>query len=214
MVDLRGSRGNDVMIGPKYGGATFYGGDGDDRLIAIAATASSRHAFYGGAGNDHLQGGAGRDTLDGGTGDDSIYAGAGRNKIFAGHGNDWIEGGDSASVIHTGPGRNRVKLARGNDTLHIGTGVTQVATGGGHTHFVPLYGGVTLVEKWAAGHVYDFSAWPKPPQLVQLGDRVEFTLGLSILRVLGVPKAGHDIAAQVRWPQAGATGGEDQPFSS
>jgi hypothetical protein len=28
MVDVRGSRGNDVMIGPKYGGATFYGGEG------------------------------------------------------------------------------------------------------------------------------------------------------------------------------------------
>lgn len=197
LVDLRGSRGDDVLIGPKYGGATFYGGEGDDRLIAIAKLPTSRHAFYGGAGNDHLQGGGGRDILDGGTGDDTIYAGGGRNQIFAGHGNDWIEGGDGSSVIHTGPGRNRVKLGQGHDTLHVGTGVSQVATAGGNTHFIPAYGGVTLVDKWAAGQVYDFSGWPAAPQMTRHGDMVEFTLGLSLLRVLGVDK-GADVMGQVR----------------
>ena len=202
LVDVRGSRRNDVLIGPKYGGATFYGGGDDDSLIAIAKLPTARHAFFGGAGNDHLQGGGGRDTLDGGTGDDTIDAGDGRNLIFAGHGNDWIEGGDSSSVIHTGPGRNRVKLGRGNDTLHIGTGVSHVATAGGSTVFLPAYGGVTLVDKWAAGQVYDFSAWPKKPVLTQHGDVAEFTLGLSILRVRGVA-AGADVSAQMRWGQGG-----------
>ena len=202
LVDVRGSRGDDVLIGPKYGGATFYGGDGDDRLIAIAKLPTARHAFYGGAGNDHLQGGGGRDILDGGTGDDTIYAGDARNVIFAGHGNDWIEGGDGSSVIHTGPGRNRVKLGRGNDTLHIGTGVSHVAAAGGNTVFVPAYGGVTLVDKWAAGQVYDFSAWPARPQMTRHGDVAEFTLGLSILRVMGVAE-GADVMGQAKWGEGG-----------
>ncbi|MFN3606059.1 MAG: calcium-binding protein, partial [Cypionkella sp.] len=182
---------------------TFYSGEGDDRLIAIAKLPSSRHVFYGGAGNDHLQGGGGRDVLDGGTGDDTIYAGGGRNQIFAGHGNDWVEGGDGSSVIHTGPGRNRVKLGRGNDTLHLGTGIAHIRAGGGNTHFVPAYGGVTIVDKWAAGQVYDLTAWPQMPVMTQTGDMVEFTLGLSILRVLGVP-AGTDLRAQMRCGAADA----------
>jgi arylsulfatase A-like enzyme len=207
MVDLRGSRGNDVLVGPKYGGATFYGGEGDDQLIAIAALPTSAHEFYGGAGNDHLQGGAGRDMLDGGTGDDSIYAGGGRNQIFAGHGNDWIEGGDGRSLIHTGPGRNTVVLGRGHDTLHIGSGVTQVEVGGGATVFVPVYGGVTVVDKWAAGQVYDFTAWPRPPRMLRRGGMVEFTLGLSILRLSAVPP-DVDLAAQIRWPVSTDPGAE------
>lgn len=201
LVDVRGSRGDDVLIGPKYGGATFYGGDGDDQLIAIAKLPSSRHAFYGGAGNDRLEGGGGRDILDGGTGDESIFAGGGRNQIFAGHGDDWIEAGDGSSVIHTGPGRNRVKLGKGNDTLHLGSGVSHVATGGGASVFMPVYGGVTIVDQWAAGQVYDFSAWPAKPQITRHGDMVEFTLGLSLLRVLAVA-AQADLAAQMRWEPA------------
>ena len=62
MVDVRGSRLNDVLIGPKYGGATFYGGEGDDRLLAISVSDGSRHQFFGGSGNDYLVGGGGRGT--------------------------------------------------------------------------------------------------------------------------------------------------------
>ncbi len=196
-VDVRGSRGNDILIGPKYGGASFYGGAGNDKLIAIAQLPSARHMFYGGAGNDHLQGGGGRDTLDGGTGDDTIHAGSGRNLIFGGHGNDWISGGDGSSVIHTGPGRNRVTLERGNDTLHVGSGVTQVSAGTGNVVFTPVYGGVTVVENWGAGQVYDLAAWPKAPQFKLNGGVAEFTLGLSVLRILAVPK-GTDVMAQMR----------------
>jgi arylsulfatase A-like enzyme len=205
LVDVRGSRGDDVLIGPKYGGATFYGGDGDDRLIAIAQLPTARHAFYGGAGNDHIQGGGGRDILDGGTGDDTIYAGGGRNQIFAGHGNDWIEGGDASSLIHTGPGRNVVKLGKGNDTLHIGTGISQIKTGGGGTVFIPQYGGATVIEAWAAGQIYDFTAWPRMPELTRHADMAEFTLGLSVLRVLGVPE-GTDMAAQALWNEGEGEG--------
>jgi arylsulfatase A-like enzyme len=198
MVEVQGSRGNDVMIGPKYGGAIFYGGDGDDRLLAIAPSTASRHEFYGGSGNDHLVGGGGRDTLDGGTGDDTIIGTAGRNRIFGGHGNDQITDGAGSSVIHTGPGRNRVALGGGDDTLHGGTGINLVDPGKGAVVLVLAYGGVTHLGRWAAGQVYDLSAWPKAPRITRRPDgTTDVTLGLSVLRIVGVPE-GHDLTPQIR----------------
>lgn len=198
MVDVRGSRGNDVMIGPKYGGATFHGGAGDDELRAISVSESSRHFFYGGAGNDRLIGGGGRDVLDGGTGDDTIIGTAARNRIYGGHGNDDILDGDGSSVVETGPGRNRVRLGGGNDTVHAGTGVNLIDPGPGAVVFVLAYGGVTHVSRWSPEQVYDLSAWPKPPEVSRRADgSLDVTLGLSVLRLAGVPD-GHDIRAQIR----------------
>ena len=198
MVNVTGSRGNDVMVGPKYGGATFYGGEGDDVLKALTLHENSRHFFYGGAGNDRLSGGSGRDVLDGGTGDDTILGTAGRNRIYGGHGNDYIVDGDGSSVVQTGPGRNRVKLGGGNDTVHAGTGVNQIEPGPGAVVFVLAYGGVTCVSAWQAEQVYDLSAWPKPPQVFRRADgTVDVTLGLSVLRIAGVP-GDHDVSAQIR----------------
>jgi arylsulfatase A-like enzyme len=198
MVDVRGSRGDDVMIGPKYGGATFYGGEGDDVLRAISVSESSRHYFYGGAGNDRLVGGGGRDVLDGGTGDDTIIGTAARNKIYGGHGNDEIHDGDGSSVVHTGPGRNKVRLGGGNDTIHAGTGINLIDPGTGAVVFVLAYGGVTHVSQWHAEQVYDLTAWPKPPQVTRRPDgQVDVTLGLSVLRIAGVP-GDRDVSKQIR----------------
>jgi Ca2+-binding RTX toxin-like protein len=198
MVDVRGSRGDDVMIGPKYGGATFHGGEGDDVLRAISVSESSRHFFYGGTGNDRLVGGGGRDVLDGGTGDDTIIGTAARNRIFGGHGNDEIVDGEGASVVHTGPGRNRVRLGGGNDTIHAGTGINLIDPGPGAVVFVLAYGGVTHVSRWQAEQVYDLTAWPKVPQVLRRAQGVvDVTLGLSLLRIAGVPD-GHDVALQIR----------------
>jgi arylsulfatase A-like enzyme len=198
MVSVRGSRGNDVMIGPKYGGATFYGGEGDDVLRAISVSDSSRHYFYGGAGNDRLIGGGGRDVLDGGTGDDTIVGMAARNKLYGGHGNDEIHDGDGSSVVQTGPGRNRVRLGGGNDTVLAGTGVNLIDPGPGAVVFVLAYGGVTQVSQWQPEQVYDLSAWPKPPQVTRRADGlVDVTLGLSVLRIAGVP-GDHDVSSQIR----------------
>ena len=197
MVNVRGSRGNDVMTGPKYGGATFYGGEGDDRLIAIAKLPSAHHAFYGGSGQDTLIGGGGRDTLDGGTGDDEIHGTGGRNLIFGGHGNDVITDGDGSSTVHTGPGRNRVSLGGGNDVVHVGTGVNHIDPGSGAVRFVVTYGGVTRISVWDETQIYDLSAWPAPPQIARrAGGEVDLTLGLSVVRIAGVP-AGHSVAAQI-----------------
>lgn len=198
VVDVRGSRGDDVMIGPKYSGATFHGGAGDDRLLAISVNESSRHHFYGGAGNDYLRGGGGRDVLDGGTGDDTIIGTAARNLIRAGHGNDEVIDGDGSSVVHTGPGRNRIRLGGGNDTVHAGTGINQIDPGAGAVVFVLAYGGVTHVSQWGSEQTYDLSLWPQAPRITRRKDgAVDLTLGLSVLRVAGVP-GDHDLSVQVR----------------
>ncbi len=197
-VNVRGSRGNDVMIGPKYGGAVFHGGEGDDRLIAISVSESSRHQFYGGSGNDYLVGGGGRDTLDGGTGDDTIIGTAARNLIFGGHGNDTITDGDGSSVIHTGPGRNVIALGGGNDTVHGGTGINDIDPGPGAVVFILAYGGVTRVSQWDEAQLYDLTAWPGRPDIRRRSTgEVDITLGLSVLRIAAVPP-DHDILTQLR----------------
>ncbi|HQY44380.1 MAG TPA: sulfatase-like hydrolase/transferase [Paracoccaceae bacterium] len=196
-VNVRGSRGNDVMTGPKYGGATFYGGEGDDRLVAIAKLPSSHHAFYGGSGADTLVGGGGRDTLDGGTGDDVIQGTAGRNLIYGGHGNDVISDGDGSSTVHTGPGRNRISLGGGNDVIHVGTGVNHIDPGAGAVRFIIAYGGATFISGWDETQVYDLSQWPAPPNIRRCANgAVDLSLGLSLVRIANVP-AEVSIEAQI-----------------
>jgi hypothetical protein len=112
-----------------------------------------------------------------------------------------VTGGDGSSVIHTGPGRNLIKLAGGHDTIHAGAGVNLITAGKGNTVFVPIYGGVTIVDQWAVGQVYDLSTWPKPPILTVTNGVAEFTLGLTVLRIHGLPK-NTNIAAQMRWGDA------------
>lgn len=204
LVNVKGSRGGDAMYGPKYGEAHFYGGEGDDSLIAISRNESSRHFFFGGSGDDRLVGGWGRDVLDGGSGNDTIIGTAGRNRIYGGHGNDRITDGAGASRIHTGPGRNRVTLGGGNDTLFAGSGITHVEAGTGAALFVIPYGGVTHIRGWTADQRYDLSAWPAPPGLRRLTDgRIELTLGLTFLLIEGAP-VGHDIMAQLMFAPADA----------
>lgn len=186
-VDVTGSDGDDIMLGPKYSGATFHGGAGNDQLIAVATLENSRHRFYGGAGNDTLSGGPGNDTLDGGTGNDVIYGRRGSNKIYGGHGNDTIYDGDGASEIHTGPGRNLVVLGHGDDQLFVGTGINHITPGSGKVHFTIAYGGLTIVTQWSEGQIYDLSGWPVPARIEDRGNAtVRLRAGLSIIEIHGV----------------------------
>jgi arylsulfatase A-like enzyme len=197
-IDLTGSNGDDVMIGPKHGAATFYGGGGNDLLIARAKQANRRHAFYGEAGNDTLHGGPGRDTLDGGTGDDVIHGHTGRNHIRGGHGNDVIHDGDGASTIDPGPGQNTVELGEGAHEVHVGTGVTRITAAPGAKRFVIAWGGVCVISGWDGAQVYDLSGWPGPPEVQEVGGGVwRLRLGLGIVEIEGVAD-GVDLAGQVR----------------
>ncbi|MEX3014496.1 sulfatase-like hydrolase/transferase [Gymnodinialimonas hymeniacidonis] len=195
-VDVTGSDGDDIMIGPKHGSATFYGGAGNDTMIAKAKQGNRRHAFYGEAGNDTLHGGPGRDTLDGGTGDDVIYGNKGRNHIYGGHGNDVIEDGEGASTIDAGPGRNTLVLGEGDHVVSTGSGVSVITPEAGAKVFKPAYGGVTVIHGWTAEQTYDLSAWPTAPTITQTGDTIRLRCGLSIVEITGAPE-GTDITRQL-----------------
>lgn len=97
---LYGGSGNDVLTATTTynfgegenieGGATLYGGDGDDTL-----------RVYGGVENI-LNGGAGDDTLTGGAGNDRIIGGSGADQLRGAGGDDafvylWMTGGAVAT---------------------------------------------------------------------------------------------------------------------
>ena len=188
LVHLTGSNHDDVMIGPKYGGAEFHGGLGDDKLIAISRHKASRHQFYGGEGNDHLIGGKGKDILDGGSGNDRIEGNSGRNKIYGGHGNDHISDIGGSSEIHTGPGRNQVQVGRGEDSIYAGRGINTLEIGPGAKKLTIAYGGVTHVKDWDKTQTYDLSDWPKAPKITLLPEEKQavISLGVSVLRLYNV----------------------------
>jgi len=197
-IDLTGSDGDDVMIGPKHGSATFYGGAGNDTMIAKAKQANRRHAFFGEAGNDTLHGGPGRDTLDGGTGDDEIHGYTGRNSIFGGHGNDVIHDGEGASTIDPGPGRNLVTLGEGDHVVNTGAGVTRIMAEGGAKTFRIGWGGVTILEGWDPAQVYELNDWPVAPAVSWVADgTVRLRAGLTIFEIRGVQE-GADVLGQTR----------------
>lgn len=183
-VNVQGSRGADVMVGPKYGGATFHGGAGDDLLIATSGRGRDSHYFYGGSGNDTLIGGNARDILDGGTGNDVIRGGEGQSKIYGGTGNDDISDGPGGSEIHTGPGRNVVRSEGGADRIFVGNGQNTIHPGPGKAIFYVEYGGITIFERWEDGYTLDLSHWPRPPQITaKKAGLIEIALGVSTIRI-------------------------------
>ncbi len=190
-VHVIGSRGDDVMIGPKYAGATFEGGEGDDLLVAGSSRRNDNHAFYGGPGNDTLRGGNGRDTLDGGPGDDEIVAGDGFSRIFGGPGNDTITVGARSAVVDTGPGRNVVVSGAGKDRFIVGPGENRITGGPGGVSYEVAYGGVLTVTDWTADDRIDLSRWPAAPSIVDDAQGLTLRLGLSAVVLEGV----HDAAA-------------------
>jgi len=184
-VEVVGSHGDDVMIGPKYDGATFHGGPGNDRLIAKSGRGKSVHHFYGGAGNDYLQGGQGRDILDGGTGDDTIIAGNGRATVFGGHGNDRITVGEGNTTIDTGPGRNSVLSHGGDDVITVGSGDNDLTGGLGATTYRIVYGGVSRIHDFGANDRIELVNWPGVPVVRRANGAVVIALGLTRVVLLG-----------------------------
>lgn len=183
-VDVRGSDFDDVMLGPKYGGATFHGGAGNDQLIAVSGRRKDRHVFFGGSGDDLLVGGGGRDTLDGGSGNDTIHGTANGNLIKGGHGNDTITDGDGNSQIHTGPGMNSITLAGGDNTIFVGNGRNAISAGTGANRYVIPFGGVTEIDGFAEGCVIELVGWPEPTLTEKDGVCV-IRAGLTFVTVVG-----------------------------
>lgn len=192
-VRVRGSRMGDVMLGSHFGSTTFYGGAGDDQLLAISESKSARNFLYGGQGNDTLIGGLGDDDLYGGPGDDLIYGGrSGRNRIYGGHGDDTIVAGAGTGQVHTGPGQNAVTVKGTADGLFVGDGENDIDCSGAATRVIVTYGGVTRIRGWSAQAQLDITSWPAKPRLSRLdADTARLQLALSIVEVSPVP----DLAA-------------------
>lgn len=185
-VRVTGSDRGDRLFGPVYAGAEFFGGAGDDLMVAVSGRRNDSHAFYGGPGNDTLIGNSGRATLDGGAGDDVIRGGDGFNRIFGGFGNDTITDGDRTSIIHTGPGWNVVSAGDGKHVFHIGPGQNLITGGpGGVTHRV-AYGGVCRITDWRPGDGIVLVGWPADPQVTLAEEGVLIWLGLSVIVLEGI----------------------------
>ena len=105
---LRGTRGNDVIVG----------GSGSDRID-------------GRGGNDIICSGGGNDRISGGSGSDKISGGAGRDRITGQGGNDRIDGGSSSDRIKGGAGNDRISGGAGNDVIAGGAGRGRDTINGG-----------------------------------------------------------------------------------
>jgi Ca2+-binding RTX toxin-like protein len=95
---VKGGAGNDTILA---GGGQIYGDDGDDKLSAGFHGGAT---LYGGAGNDRLHGTEGNDLLSGGAGNDSLSGGGGADVLTGGDGNDTLRGGAGSDTMFGGAG--------------------------------------------------------------------------------------------------------------
>lgn len=196
-VEVVGSGGDDVMIGQKYGGSTFYGRGGDDLLVATSKRPKDRNVFHGGSGNDTLIGGPGRDSLYGGSGDDVIQLRGPRGLIVAGPGNDEIRAAAGEAEIDAGPGRNLIELAEGTHRVTLGPGPNRVTSGKGAKRFILERGATVELTGWDRAQRYVLQDWPEPVAQRRLDSGgVMLSAATSCLVVTDCPE-NTDLLAQV-----------------
>ena len=104
---LKGTAGDDLLMGYANSNDTIAGGLGDDTLT-------------GAAGNDSLDGGAGADQLGGGDGNDTLIGGLGNDTLMGGAGSDTYVFGQGGGVDYISDGG----LKADSDILKFGTGIT------------------------------------------------------------------------------------------
>ena len=102
-ADLRGTDGNDTILG-FMGNDRIYGGGGDDDL-------------RGHEGDDYIEGGLGNDLLMGHDGNDALYGGEGADTLYAGYGNDTLNGGSGSDVLWAGGDNDSLTGGLGADTF-------------------------------------------------------------------------------------------------
>ncbi|MDA0183784.1 hypothetical protein OJ997_25985 [Solirubrobacter phytolaccae] len=109
-VQIDTGDGDDVVVVRTAFSASVVGGEGNDRLVALASA-----YLDGGAGDDRLEGSPEDDDLDGGPGRDQVLGGAGGDDLTDDdHETDLLDGGDGADDRLRFGGRRgvRVDLAR------------------------------------------------------------------------------------------------------
>lgn len=124
---IKGTKGNDVILGSAFAHDDIDGGggsdvicglDGDDNIKVKNGTAT----IDGGPGNDRISakaGGNGSSNIQGGSGDDVISfsaGGGGSNTVDGGADNDTIKansGGGGSNVVNGGSGDDEIKFNSG-----------------------------------------------------------------------------------------------------
>lgn len=141
-----GGAGNDVLKIKGNSVATFFGDEGDDRLIGGEAADS----LYGGSDNDVILGLGGDDFLEGDTGDDLLYGGRGNDQFSAGDGNDVLRGNRGNDFMQAGLGdddlrgggqQDDLQGEDGNDFLFGENGLDRLDGGNGNDVLTGGYGG-------------------------------------------------------------------------
>lgn len=131
--EFYGGRGNDLLV------ANFvHGGIGNDLLVGVANTWGYGSTAWGDEGNDVLRGTLLDDYLLGGTGNDVLLGGAGEDHLEGGTGNDVLRAGDGADGWVTGEaGNDLVDGGAGNDFLDGGVGRDTLLSGAGNDTINP-----------------------------------------------------------------------------
>lgn len=154
LADVVGTRGNDNLTSPLWGGGSTFGHLGNDTLNGSTfddnlCGGDGVDTIYGDIGNDYISGGAGGDILNGDNGNDFIYGNAGGDTITGGQGIDYLYGAGGNDTLSGGPGNDyiygqgQIDILNGEggddelfggaspDTLNGGTGADTLNGGSG-----------------------------------------------------------------------------------
>ena len=112
----------DAFIAANPGVNIVRGTEGNDNLVGLS---NVKNAILGGGGNDILTAGPLGDCLDGGEGNDHLIGGAGADLLFGGNGTDWLEGRGDNDQLFGGAGSDRLDGGSGSDTCHDATSGNQ-----------------------------------------------------------------------------------------
>jgi Ca2+-binding RTX toxin-like protein len=111
---IYGGGGNDVITGGPNGNDTICGGPGDDKINGGRGFDS----LHGEGGNDNLQGETGSDSLDGGDGDDDLSGSKGADGLHGGGGNDVLIGFKGPDKFSGGAGDDYIDGQQGSDKIN------------------------------------------------------------------------------------------------
>src|SRR3954452_17089886 len=117
-VTIKGTAGNDHIVGKKASDV-IYGGGGDD---VITGGPNGNDTICGGPGNDKIDGGRGFDSLHGEGGDDKLEGDTGSDNIDGGDGDDALSGSKGSDGLHGGGGNDVLIGFKGPDKIDGGAG--------------------------------------------------------------------------------------------
>jgi Ca2+-binding RTX toxin-like protein len=135
-VTIKGTAGNDHLVGKKASDVIYGGGGGD----VITGGPNGNDTICGGPGNDTIVGGRGFDNLNGEGGDDNLQGETGSDNLEGGEGDDKLSGSKGADGLNGGggddyiigfKGPDKVDGGGGNDYVDGQQGSDKIAGGGG-----------------------------------------------------------------------------------